>query len=296
VLANINRYGAEWVWEGQIGGNPQLGSQIYLPFSLKRRWFIEPSALWQVRDVPQFVDDDLVGELRVRTIRYGGALGRELGNSGEMRVGGERELGRSWERFGDGEAPMNFQHNEIYARYSLDTLDSAAFPRRGTSATLELRSQVANRRIERVSDALSIDLRQVRSWGRHTAVAWVSGGALLNSQYVDERSWYSLGGFLNLSGLPGQRLTGPNYGMARLIYYRRLGNGGQGLLDVPMYAGLSAEAGNVWDRRGDISLSSARKDFSVFVGVDTFLGPAWFAAGFDSRGKRAFFLSLGRGF
>jgi NTE family protein len=191
---------------------------------------------------------------------------------------------------------MHFQHNELYARYSLDTLDSAAFPRRGVSATLEWRSQVANRRIERVSDALTIDYRQAHSWGRHTAVAWVSAGALLDARFVDERSWYSLGGFLNLSGLPAERLTGPNFGIARMIYYRRLGNGGEGLLNVPLYAGFSAEVGNVWDRRGDASWSSARKNASVFVGVDTFLGPAWFAAGVDSRGRHAFFLSLGRGF
>jgi NTE family protein len=298
VLTDINRYGAEWVWDGQIGGNPQLGTQVYLPFSLQRRWFIEPAVLWQIRDVSQFTGDDLVGKLRVRTIRYGGALGRELGNSGEMRVGAERELGKTWQRFGDpAAAPMHFQHNEIYARYSLDTLDSAAFPRRGTSTTLEWRSQVAaNRRIERVSDQLTIDFRHVQSWGRNTAVGWLSAGALVNSGFVDERSWYSLGGFLNLSGLPNERLTGPNYAMARLIYYRRFGNGGDGLLNLPLYAGVSAEAGNVWDRRADASLSSARKDASLFVGMDTFLGPAWFAVGFDSRGRHAFFLSLGRGF
>jgi hypothetical protein len=35
---------------------------------------------------------------------------------------------------------------------------------------------------------------------------------------------------------------------------------------------------------------------SVFFGLDTFLGPAWFAVGFDSQGHHAFYLSLGRGF
>ncbi len=297
VIADINRYGAEWVWEGQIGGNPQLGTQIYLPFNLEHHWFIEPAVLWQVRDLPQFAGDDLVGELRVRTIRYGGALGTEIGNSSEIRVGAERELGRYWQRFGDADVPpLHFQHNEIYARYSLDTLDSAAFPQRGTSAELEWRTQVANRRIERVSDAVSFDYRVAHSWGRNTAVVWASGGALLNPGYVDERSWYSLGGFLNLSGLPAERLTGPNFGIARLIYYRRIGNGGEGFLNVPLFAGVSAEAGNVWARRGDMSLSSARKDASVFFGMDTFLGPAWLAAGIDSHGRHSFFLSLGRGF
>jgi NTE family protein len=296
VLAGINNRGAEWVWDGQVGGNPRLGSHLYLPFSLESRWFLEPSALWQVRDVPQFEDEDLVGELRVRTIRYGAALGRELGNSGEIRVGAEREQGRSRQRFGDADAaPVDFEHNELYLRYGLDSLDSAAFPRRGSALTLEWRGQLANRRSQQVSDAVAMDFRQAHSWGRNTAVAWISGGALLDSGFADERSWYSLGGFLNLSGLPAGRLTGPNYGVARLIYYRRMGSG-EGVFNSPVYAGMSAEAGNVWDRRRDMSLSSARGNASVFVGIDTFLGPAWLAAGFDSRGGHAFFLSLGRGF
>jgi hypothetical protein len=45
-----------------------------------------------------------------------------------------------------------------------------------------------------------------------------------------------------------------------------------------------------------MSLAGARKDMSVFFGLDTFVGPAWFAIGLDSRGAHAFYLSLGRGF
>jgi NTE family protein len=297
VVTDINRYGAEWIWDGQIGGNPRLGTQLYLPFSLQHRWFIEPAALWQIREVPQFEGEERTGVLRVRTLRFGGALGRELANFGEIRLGGERELGRSRARYGDGSQPAtDFQHNEIYARLSFDTLDSAAFPRRGQSARLEWRRQVANRRIERVSDAVNIDVRGAQSWGKSTVVAWFSSGALLDSQFVDERSLYTLGGFMNLSGLPAESLTGPNFGMARLIYYRKIGSGGEGFLNVPLYAGLSLEAGNVWNRRADVTLSSARKNASLFFGMDTFLGPAWFAAGYDSRGRHAFYLSLGRGF
>ena len=297
VVTDINRYGAEWIWDGQIGGNPRLGTQLYLPFSLQHRWFIEPAALWQIREVPQFQGEERTGVLRVRTLRFGGALGRELANFGEIRLGGERELGHQRARYGDGSQPATkFQHNEIYTRLSLDTLDSAAFPRRGAALRLEWRRQVANRRIERVSDAVNVDVRGTRSWGKSTVGGWFSGGALLDSQFVDERSLYTLGGFMNLSGLPAESLTGPNFGVARLIYYRKIGSGGEGFLNVPLYAGLSLEAGNVWNRRADVSVSSARKNASLFFGMDTFLGPAWFAAGFDSRGRHAFYLSLGRGF
>ncbi len=54
MLTDINRYGAEWTWDGQIGGNPRLESAVYLPFSMQRRWFLEPAALWQIHDMPQF--------------------------------------------------------------------------------------------------------------------------------------------------------------------------------------------------------------------------------------------------
>lgn len=296
LLTDVSIYGAEWIWDAQLGGNPRLGTQLYLPFSPHRRWFAEPSALFQIRSVPQFIDDEKVGELRVRTLRFGAAVGRELGYSGELRIGAEREIGRSTVRLGDGLEPETFQHNELFARYSFDSLDSAAFPRRGQAATLEWRIQDANREIEGVSDSLQADWRIARSWGKNTAIAWLSAGAMLDSQYTDERSQFTLGGFLNLSGLPAEALVGPNYGLARLIYYRKVGSGGEGFLNVPMYLGTSFEIGNVWEQRRQMDFGSARKNGSLFFGLDTFLGPAWFAIGYDSRGRHAFYLSLGRGF
>lgn len=298
LLTDINSLGAEWVWDGQLGGNPRLGTELYLPFSLKRTWFAEPSALLQVRTVPQFDGEEKVGELRVRSLRYGVALGRQLGYASELRVGAERELGRSSLRLGEAvePEPLSFQHNEIFARYSLDTLDGAAFPKRGQALTLEWRGQISNRQQERVSDAVHVDWRLAHSWEKNTAIAWMSAGALLDPEFVDARTFYPLGGFLNLSGMPADALTGPNYGIARLIYYRKVGGGGEGFLNVPMYLGASLEAGDVWQKRTDMSLSSARKDMSLFFGVDTFLGPAWFAVGYDSAGRHALYLSLGRGF
>jgi NTE family protein len=297
VLTDINKYGAEWIWDGQLGGNPRIGTELYLPFSLLRRWFLEPAALYEVRNVPQYEGDRQVGELRVRSLRYGGALGREIGNSGELRVGGERTLADSRVRLGDDTgAPVDFQFNELFARYSFDSLDSAAFPRRGQSAKLEWRAQVSDRRLERVSDSLLLDWRGVRSWDAHSLMTWVTAGSLLDPDFADERSHFPLGGFLNLSGMPRDSLTGTQLAMARVVYMHRVGRRGEGLLNLPFYAGASLEAGNVWQRRSDMGLGSARKNASLFVGLDTPLGPALFATGYDSRGRHAFYLSLGLGF
>ncbi len=298
LLTDLNRYGAEWIWDAQVGGNPRIGTELYLPFSLRRRWFLEPAALFQVRNVPQYQGDDQVGELRVRSLAYGGSLGREIGNSGELRLGAERTLGESRVRLGEvSDEPVDFQYNELFARYSYDSRDSASFARRGQAALLEWRGQVSNRRLERVSDSVRLEWRGLHSRGRNTLMGWVSAGTLLDAGFADERSFFQAGGFLDLSGLPRDALVGPHMAVARLVYFRRIGNAGEGLLNVlPLYAGVSAELGNVWQRRGDIGFGSARKNGSAFVGLDSPLGPALFAVGFDSRGRHAFYLSLGVGF
>jgi NTE family protein len=75
-----------------------------------------------------------------------------------------------------------------------------------------------------------------------------------------------------------------------------VGNGGEGILDVPAYVGLSLEDGNTWLNRSQVSLGNTRKDASVFFGADTYVGPAYFAVGYDESGSIALYIYLGRAF
>ena len=81
-----------------------------------------------------------------------------------------------------------------------------------------------------------------------------------------------------------------------MLYYRQVGRGGPGYFDFPTYVGVSFEDGNVWQSRRDITLGNTRKDASIFLGIDTFLGPVYVATGFDQHGNQAFYLFLGRTF
>jgi NTE family protein len=81
-----------------------------------------------------------------------------------------------------------------------------------------------------------------------------------------------------------------------LLLYRQIGRGAGGYLDVPAYLGVSLEAGNVWDRRSQASFGSTRKDASIFLGLDTPIGPVYLATGFEEGGSEAFYLFLGRTF
>ena len=96
------------------------------------------------------------------------------------------------------------------------------------------------------------------------------------------------------SGLARDQVSGPQFGIARTIAYRRIGSGQEGLFDVPTYLGFSLELGNVWLRRSDASFDSALFNGSAFLGFDTILGPVYVAAGFCEGGNRTFYLLLGR--
>jgi NTE family protein len=297
AFTELNSLGAEWTWDGQIGVNPRIGTEVYLPFSLQQRWFLAPHALFQIRNVPEVVDEERIGELRVRSLRFGADIGRAINNSGEIRLGLERETGSSTERFAPTRQPReNFDTTEYFLRYSLDRLDSVSFPRRGDALGLEWRAQLGDLSRDSASDALRFDWRTVHSWGRNTAIFWTTAATMLDPEFADARNYFPLGGFLNLSGLPADTLTGPQMGIARFIYMRKMGSGGEGFLNLPLYGGASFETGNAWQDRGDIDFSSARKDFSLFMGVDTFLGPVYFAVGYDTQGSTALFLSVGRGY
>jgi NTE family protein len=297
VVTELNGLGAEWTTDLQVGATPLIATELYLPLSNRQRFFFAPHAAFAVRNVPQVVDETQVGELRVRSSRFGLDFGREFGNTAEFRLGLEREVGSSRVRLGDTTTPKSdFSTREYFGRYSYDSFDSAAFPRLGDAFSVEWRGALDDDFTDRFSDSVRFDWRMARSSGRNTAILWASAGSLLDPAQAEPRTYFPLGGFLNLSGLTPDALSGPHYAITRLIYLRQVGRGGEGFLNVPVYTGLSLEMGNTWESRSDIDFGSARKDASLFFGMDTFLGPAYLAVGYDNRGRSAFYLSLGRGF
>jgi NTE family protein len=298
TLAEITRYGGEWVWDFQVGETPRVATEVYLPVGFRSRWFVAPHAQFQIRTLPLVdADERLLAEYRVRTTDYGVDLGRELGNYGEIRVGAGRTIGSARVRIGDPLLPATeFDADKLFAEFRYDTLDDVNFPRRGGSFSLGWQGEREGRGDSQKADLILLDHLYARSWGRNTAILWTTAGTRLDLDTDIVRSYYTLGGFLNLSGVTPQTLNGPHFAIARGIYYRRIGEGGQGFLNVPVYLGASLEQGNVWSARRDISFGTARTNGSLFVGLDTLLGPVYFATGFDDTGGSAYYLFLGRTF
>ncbi|MDY6945202.1 MAG: patatin-like phospholipase family protein [Pseudomonadota bacterium] len=297
ISTELNGLGAEWLTDLQIGDNPKLFTEFYQPLSLASRYFVAPSFDFEERSVFQQRDRDLLAEYRVRTMQGGLDVGREISNWGEVRLGMRRGTGRARVLIGDPTLPVDeFDRGGYFARFSYDKLDSIFFPRHGQQFEFQWRGERSNIGSEENLDAFETSWLVARSFDRHTFIFWLEGGTTADAEFARPENFYSLGGFLNLSGLPPGYLAGPHYGIGRLIYQRRVGRGGQGVLDFPAYAGMSLEAGNTWLDSSDASFGDLRKNASLFFGVDSPLGPVYLAAGYDQEGEKAFYLFLGRTF
>jgi NTE family protein len=296
IVTEINGLGAEWLTDLQIGDNPRFFTEFYQPLSLASRYFVAPQFSIEERSVFSLSGRDRTAEYRVRSTYGGLDFGRELSNWGEVRVGVRRGSERSRILIGDPTLPTDdFERGGVFARFSYDKLDSIFFPRHGQQFEFQWRGERPNFGADQRFDTYEATWLVARSFDRHTLVFWTDAGTTDNVPLTPE-SFFSLGGFFNLSGLPPGFLSGPHYGIGRLLYYRRIGRGGSGVLDLPAYAGVSLEAGNTWMERRDMSVDDLRTNGSVFFGVDTPLGPLYLATGFSEDGNKAFYLFLGRTF
>ncbi len=300
IATELNPLGAEWLTDVQIGNNPRLFTEFYQPLSLASRYFIAPSIDFEERSVFQLGADgrDLLAEYRVRSLQGGLDVGREISNWGEIRFGMRRGAGRSRVLIGDQTLPLdNFNRGGYFARFSYDRLDSIFFPRHGQQFEFQWRGERENIGSDQNLNAFESSWLVARSFDRHTLIFWVNGGTIANAEVTRPENFFSLGGFLNLSGLSPGALAGEHFGIGRLIYQRRIGRGGSGVLDFPAYAGMSFEAGNAWLESSDAGFGDLRKNFSIFLGLDSPLGPVYLATGYDTKeSQKAFYLFLGRTF
>jgi NTE family protein len=295
-ITELNSLGAELRLDGQVGTDPLLEAEFYQPLSNTARYFVAPHAQVEAHNVPQVENGRQIGFYRVNSIDEGMDLGREFSTWGELRFGVLESRGASHVSEGDFSVPAsNFNVVQYFTRFGYDTLDSPNFPHSGQALTAQLTLE-GNGGGEQGTDQFTFDWRGAHSWAKNTLVAWFSSGSTIGGSETNVRTFFPLGGFLNLSGIRSQTLAGPQYMIGRLIYLRKVGNGGEGILDVPAYVGASYEQGNVWGSRSQISFGNTHHDASVFFGADTYIGPAYFAIGYDDSSSLVFYIFMGRSF
>jgi NTE family protein len=230
--------------------------------------------------------------LRLSEAAGGLDFGRELGRVGEFRLGVFRGTGEARVKVGDPSIPnIDFNTGGAFARLRFDTLDNARFPRSGLRSDLQWTLSRPGLGADSEFDTVEAEVSQTWSRGKSSVQFGLDYATTLESDNTIQE-YFPLGGFLRLSGLERGEISGPHAALAKLVYYRRLGET-SGMLDTPVYLGLSAEAGNVWQTRTEMDFDSMLWSGSLFVGFDTYIGPAFIAAGFAEGGQSNFYLFIG---
>ena len=104
---------------------------------------------------------------------------------------------------------------------------------------------------------------------------------------------FNAGGLGRLSGYGLDRIFGNYMGLARLGGHFRVYGLGLGPYDMPVYAGVTLEAGNIWMFEDDIGWDSIEYHSAIYIGIDSLVGPILLAYGRGDEGQSSFYFAMG---
>lgn len=290
----LNALGGEWLTSVQLGNELELFSELYQPLRLDRTGFVAPYVRVGRSPVSVFENSQ-------RIARYDwtrSAIGLDLGSTlfderAELRVGAL--LGNARTKLDTGQSSLPESSNNesgVRARIRWDTLDSRYVPRSGARLALDLFSPQTALGADLSYNRLLGTWTGAKSFGKNTLV----GRARLGSSFGSDMPYYdqfTLGGFQELSGYANQQFRGNQVAFGGLIYYRQLAT-----LTPPLgrgiYLGGSLEVGSIRDTLNFLTEPKTRVGSSVFLGADTWLGPAYLGLGVGGDGDSTGYFLLGR--
>jgi len=292
----LNSLGAEWLTEAQIGQDTHLLTEWYQPLNDKGVWF---GALYGVvgqttRGIfnnnvsnPEQIADYLIGSARA-----GVDLGATLGTWGALRVGPQWTQVHARVDVGD---PILPSVSELTAggRVSLniDQLNHPWFPESGYGMTLNYYGATTALGSALNYQRLVATTNYVASWGENTINVYAAGGTDFNTGMPAYEA-FALGGPLRLSAYRVNQFNGHEFAFGRAMFYRRILPLPE-LLGSGVYIGASAEVGQIRDRFDQLPSPGTLYSGSVFLGANTFAGPAYLGAGFGTGNAFSVYLLLG---
>ncbi|MFT0867867.1 patatin-like phospholipase family protein [Pseudomonas sp. CAM1A] len=291
----INRLGGEWLTRAQIGDEQELYSEFYQPLDVGSRYFIAPYLALGSQNVEATLDNDPVAEYRLERYGFGLNVGRQIGTYGEVRLGVGKAWGNAEVRIGDQDLPkVSFNEGFYELKYSFDTFDNVYFPHSGEDIGLTVRKYDKSLDSDQNYRQWLFNLDKAISSGPNTLVLGGRYGRTLDDAEVVTSS-FVFGGARQLSGFRQDSISGQNMSLLRMVYYRRLTPRAYLPLDFPLYLGGSLERGRAWNNDNEFD-SGYINAASIFLGLETPLGPLNLSYGVNDADEKAVYLNLGHTF
>ena len=304
----LNSFGGEWRNDLILGRDVLVQTELYQPLSTQQYFFVAPKLRYTIDRFDLYADDLRIAEYGQEIAGVGVDLGVNFLQYGEARVGalvGRRRFdlrsGGLVVLPGDGEVLSlpNSGRLDVGAftfSATLDRLDSISFPRHGYYARANLYDSSSLLGAEETYTRWNAVLSAPVTIGRHTVEGLLAGGNRIGSNEVPIYDQFELGGFLNLSGLSRAQLRSDRFVFGRLVYRSQVAK-------IPVvedvHVGVSIEGARlnpvipIWRGKvvsGDMNVYAG----SVFMGIDSPLGPLYLGFGYANSDNKAVYLFLGR--
>ncbi|MDX1303110.1 patatin-like phospholipase family protein [Photobacterium sp.] len=306
IYTDLTDRGGEWKFEWQIGSWKEVKTELYFPLDYQQKYFTALGLGWNseirtfnIIDDPRLVAESGISALNI-DVEYKRAnvfaeTGWNVKPWSVMKLGFRGQSGDASLLLDD--AQEDYEAYGPYLAYTHDNLDNFYFPSSGWGFDMELgynrtRSTFIDDSVDDETYYYSARVMKPFSYQRHTVVALAktagSDSDELIPVYIQD-----LGGLFNLSGYHRFELNGRYSAFGAMVYRYRLLDNDFGVFSSPVFIGGSLERGGVWNTDSEVSWDSSISAASVYIGIDSLLGPLYLGYGQAEGGKSSFYLSLG---
>lgn len=283
----INPLGGELLFTAELGTHTGLGAEWYQPLDATQQYFGFTAATLRRENLALFADDLRISDYRASLVRLDAALGRNLGLTGQLRLGVRSERQSLAIETGLPILPTEpLQTTGMLLSWESDLKNQLHIATTGWSGKASWYADLQGR-----YDLLSAQLDG----------AWAQGSWVLGSRASYVGSTYGvppvqllgrLGGFLNLSGYANDQLMGNGAAYAHMRAERILGRMPTGL-SGDLRLGLALEYGKVAEPVSEPGRTGLLNSMVVYLRGETPFGPAYVAMGRSSTGQTNAYLFIG---
>jgi len=306
ILTDLNRLGAEWRSELVYGTDSNISTEFYSPIDYNQNFFFKSGIRLEDYESKLYLSSINDPELKpvnssfeyfvvtTEQINVYAELGIIPFDWAQIAVGSYYQTGNA--DIEGSSINTNFDSQGWYLQTRLDSFDNISFPTKGFKLDSDIYIDTSDYFNSSENNVFfSLDWRNAMSFNRST-FEFKASMASYDGPPISPTFEVGLGGFQNLSGYGINEITGNYKGLVALIYRHRLLDNNFGAFSFPLYLGASIERGNVWNDKDDISFDSTISAGSVFIALDTGIGPVMLSYGYAEGGHASGYLFIGNNF
>jgi NTE family protein len=290
----VNALGGNWNNAAQIGRKALIETSFFQPLDLPQRFFVEPrlSLSREIEDL--YYREDRVARYILKSLDARLDFGTSLDTWGEVRFGLRRALNDFDVDIGTMLLPEsdNADLGGVTARFTIDTRDSMFLPTRGDVARLDVYASESWLGAEATYQRAELLLQHVFPFRSGMVYLLAGGGSDFGSE-APAYDLFRMRGIRQLAGFQFDELRGHEYALGRVTYLYKVTDL-QTLLGQALYAGVTLEAGNMYERIDNAPAEGMIIGSSVMFGGRTPLGPLLIVLGYAEGGHTSVYLQIGR--